>query len=302
KEKPEYNIALINIDSEYIGIDIMEKEKLVFTRGFSYEGKDSYVGKNAVDEIKKSIATCRKERKLNVDKIFISGAKNRIKVIEPILKEELGIPIDLIEQARNVELDKSIETDLAEASFIELIGLSLKNKDMKINLLPESMIEDNQLRFLKKSLMKTFALLISIILIFSGIIVKKIFDKSRYLLLLNSRIKAIEPKVIKTRRMRENIKIIKNVIRKKPLAIDIITEIYKITPQGITFNLLDYKSDKSLILRGDAPSLDSIIKFISILEKSQYFEDVKIKYTRKRSAAGTQLTDFEIICLLSKVK
>jgi len=63
--------------------------------------------------------------------------------------------------------------------------------------------------------------------------------------------------------------------------------------------MVDYESKKSLILRGSASSLSSIVGFISILEKSDYFESVKIKYTAKRKTSGKELTDFEIVCLLS---
>ena len=297
KEKTTFvSVVLLNIDSKYINIDIIQRGKLVFTRAFFYSER------SLIEEIKRTIAAYRKERNLNIDKIYLSGADNKIREIESILKEEIDVPLEQITQTRDIEFDKSGETDLGETSFIELIGLLLKNEDINIDLLPENMKKENESRLLKKNLLKTVVLLACIILIFSGVIAKNIFGKSRYLLLLNAKIKAMEPQVIKAKRIREDIKIIKNEIQKRPLTIDIFSEIYKITPKDITFNLLNYESSKSLILRGNASSLDEIIKFITILEDSPYFENVKIKYTAKKSITGKQVTDFEIICLLSKVK
>ncbi len=294
----DVNTALINIDAGYIDIDIVKKGNLAFARGFSYRVES----KNAIAEIKKSIATFRKESSLDVDKIVISGANNKVNELEPHIKEELGIPLEIIDQTKNIELHKTPDTDLGNTSFIELIGLSLKNGDMKINLLPESMIEANELYFLKKILARTAVLLTCIILIFSGLITEKLSDKSRCLSFLDSKLSLMEPTVTKAKRMKKDIKIVKEEIQKKPLALNIITEIYKITPGGVKFNMLDYRSNRSLILRGNAPSLDDVIKFISILEESQYFENVKMKYTTKRTVRDKRITDFEIVCMLSKVE
>ncbi|MBL7156749.1 MAG: pilus assembly protein PilM [Candidatus Omnitrophica bacterium] len=301
KGESKNNIALINVDSTYIDVDIIEKGKLAFTRAFTYSKVEMPFNKDTLDEIKQSIETYQKEKKSTVEKVIITGARNIVKAIEPVLREELGIPLEVIDQSKNITLDKNVEASLGDTSFAGLVGLCLKDKEMEINLLPVNMIEDNELAVLKKNLSKTLILLSCVALIFFTIIAKKIFDKSRYLGLLNSKIKTMEPKVKKAKRMREDIRIIKNVVQKKPLAIDVVAEIYKVTPGGVTFNLIDYESDRSLALRGTAPSLDAVIKFITILEKSQYFENVKVKYTAKRSISGSQVTEFEIICQLSRV-
>ncbi|MFH1593489.1 MAG: pilus assembly protein PilM [Candidatus Omnitrophota bacterium] len=302
KEAGEANVALINIDTAFVDMDIIEKGKPAFTRSFAYTQAGLCAGGQALEEIKRSIITYQRERKLEVGKIILSGATNRVKEIEPILNTELGLPVEVIEQERSVALDKSITADLAGSSFIELIGLSLRGKEMKINLFPESMIEDNKLQVLKKSLLQVLTLAVCLGLVLVGVASKNIFDKSKYLAEIRSKRKTIEPKVLEAKRMREDIKLIKSVVEKKPLAIDIIAEIYKVTPGGITFNLVDYESERLIILRGSAPSLDGVIKFIKILEASPYCENVKMKYTAKRAVGAKQLTDFEINAELSKVR
>ena len=291
--------AVVNISSGYIDIAILENEKLVFTRAFSYGADDAYTSTDSIDEIKKSIATFEKEKNKKVQKIITSGGENKGRTAEEVLRKEFDIPVKFIPQDEGIKVDSSSDADLKEVSYVELIGLSAKSKSIKINLLPEDMIQDNEFRIFKKSILKTTILLGCIVLIVLGIFIKKIFDKSKYIALLDAKITAMEPEVIRTRRMREDIRIIKNVIQKKPLAIDIVGEIYKIAPTDITFNMVDYESKKSLILRGSASSLSSIVGFISILEKSDYFESVKIRYTAKRKTSGKELTDFEIMCLLS---
>jgi len=243
--------------------------------------------------------TFQRERATNIEKILISGAQVGVGEIEPVLREEIGLQLEVIEQARGIQISKRMPADLDETSYIELIGLCMKHEEMKINLLPQSMAEDKEFMFLKKSLTEIGIFCIAILLVLGGSVVKKIIDKAHYLGLLNSKIEAMEPQVTKAKRMREDIKIIKSVVQKKPLAIDVLSEIYGITPAGINFNLMDYESGKSLVVRGHGPSLDSVITYMKTLEDSRLFESVKVKYTAKRATRDSELTDFEMVCILT---
>jgi len=302
KKKAAACEAVINVDAGYVDVDVVEKDKLVFTRAFSYGGGDSSIGKNVIDEIIKSILTCERERNVNVGEIILTGAENKLRELEPLLEKAFELPLRIKAQTTNIELDKNVPVDLGTESFVELIGLSTKYRDMEINLLPKTMVEDNQLRILRAHFANMLILFCCVILIFFGIAAKKITDKARYLKKLNSEILAMKPKVEKAGRMREDIEIMEDVIQKRPLAIDVVAEIYSLTPKGITFNLMNYESGEALLLRGNAPSLEAVIGFIKTLEESKYFSNVKVKYTSKRDRADRGLTDFEVICILSRMR
>lgn len=302
KKEINTNAALININSEYVDMDICENGNLIFARAFSYEPLGPDPARKIADEIKKSITIYQKEVNFKIDKVFVSGRTDKIKMIESILREEANVSIELVSQGEKIELAENAESALNEASFIGLIGLSLEAGEVRINLLPEKMKEDKEFLSFKNAVRKTLILLGSVILVFAGVITQKIVDKSMLLRALNLRIKSMAPRVVKAKKMREDLKIIKGEIRKKPLAIDVLSEIYKITPRDINFNLLDYESGKSMVLRGNASSLESVVKYIAVLEDSRYFENAKLKYTTKRSRKAAQKTDFEIVCILSKDK
>ena len=302
KERQTQNIAVISVDPGCVDIAIAEKGKLAFTRAFSQVSGDKDSARKTVEEIKRSVATYKKENNSKVEKIIISGAEKSAKEIAPLLKEETGIEVESVTQTGGIEIEKNVDADLKEISFIELIGLLRKRRDIRINLLPEKLIEKNELGRLKKILVRTMILAGCITLVFLSIIAQKIFNKSRLLSAFNAKISAMAPEVTSAKRMRDDLKIIKSEIRKKPLAIEVLSEIYRVTPSGITFNLVDYESGKALVLRGAAPTLDSIIKFITIVENSHYFENVKLKYTAKRTTTGREVTDFEILCLLSNIR
>ena len=301
-DKAAGNVAVINVSSSYVDLDILEKDKLVFTRAFSCGAGDLYAVEDVVREIEASITTCKKEIKLNLDKLVLTGAESRVIALEAVLKNSVGIPIETVPQDGGFKISAKSTADLTADSFAGLIGLCLKAKDMDINLLPVGMIEKNELKIIKKSLSNTLALFLGIAILFLGITGKIMLNRIRQLEDINAKISSMEPTVLKARKMKEDIKIIKSTVMKKPLAVDLLSEIYKITPEGIVFDMIDYESDKFLILRGSAGSLDSVIQYIKALETSDYFESVKMKYTAERFSSGKSSTDFEIVCELSNVE
>jgi hypothetical protein len=66
--------------------------------------------------------------------------------------------------------------------------------------------------------------------------------------------------------------------------------------------MLDYEKGKTVTARGSASSLGDVFKYVTVLEKSPYLESAKVKYASKRITAGKEFADFEIVCILSKIK
>ena len=64
---------------------------------------------------------------------------------------------------------------------------------------------------------------------------------------------------------------------------------------SISFNGKDY-----LVLRGVSNNMPAVFTFVSALEESEYFQNVKTKYATQRKAKGREVTDFEISCLLEQ--
>jgi len=296
------NLALVNVDSSYVDMDIIEKGKLIFARAFSYDPAQEGVVRNIADEVRKSIAIYQKERNVKIDKILITGAEEQTRLVEAALKEEAGDSVERIAQTEGIELAENADKAMGGNSFVELIGLLLRSGDAKINFLPQRMKDDKEFLIFRSAVTRTLVLFAFVATAFIGILGQKLFEKHTILRRFNTEIKTIEPRVEAANKMRADLKIIKKDILRKPLAIDVLAEVYRITPTDISFNLMDYDTGKSLVLRGNGPSLDGIIRYISALEASGYFENVKLKYTTKRSFRGREKTDFEVVCLLKNGK
>ena len=99
--------------------------------------------------------------------------------------------------------------------------------------------------------------------------------------------------------MSKEIDLVTSKIAERPLAIDLTAEIFKITPSGVTLNMMEYESNKMFTLRGAAPNLSDVFKYVTILGKSPYFKNVKVKYANKRVSQASGMADFEINCMIS---
>ncbi len=294
-------ILLVNIDAGHIDIDVVAGNKLIFTRGVLSSLVETIPVERIIEEINVSIAAYRKESGKLIDKVVLSGMPASVDELKTLLAAKVKIPIDVIDQMKGIARRQDAHLELAEASFVELLGLALRYDGADINLLPETAQEEQRLELVKKNIMTGLIVSVLIIVIGFGAILKKLHDKRAYISYIDSALSKIEPQVKTAKAMAREIDLVASKIAERPLAIDLVSEVFKITPSGITLTMMEYESYKTLTLRGTAPNLSDVFKYVTILGKAQYFKNVKVKYANKRTgqAGGA---DFEIICPVSKAK
>ena len=296
------NIMLINLDPDHIDIDVIEGGKLVFTRGVSYGARDPKKLSNISSEINISISTYEKESSKRISRVLLTGGKNEAENCKSVLVKELKLPVEIIDQTRNMPIDESAGIPEKDVSFAELFGLSLESEDVKINLLPANTREEARLAMLKNNLATTMLLFTVFVILVFGLFVKKICDKSAYLAGVKAELRKIEPGVSSTKKMMKDINIIKDMMAKRPLAVEIVSELYTVSTGDISLNTVNFESGKMIAVKGASQSLSGVLKYVDALEGSPYFEGVRVKYANKRMVEGKEIVDFEVDSSLSRLK
>lgn len=293
-------VLLANIDSGHIDVDIIAGDKLVFTRGALCSPENGPAAADRIiKEINVSLAAYKKESKRSVNKIILTGVSSRINELKGLIAVRLNASVEVVDQMHNMPVREGARMECGDASFAELFGLALKNEDVKIDLLPASRREELRLEAVKKNIMIAGAVIILIALTTFIVVMKKLHDKRVYIAYVDSELKKIAPRVKAAKKMAKDIELVTDKLSERPLAIDLVTEIFKITPQSITLGMVEYEERKSVTLRGAASSLSEVFKYVSVLGKSQYFKNVKVKYANKRIGQSLNAADFEIICAIS---
>ena len=155
------------------------------------------------------------------------------------------------------------------------------------------------MELVKKNIITCLIVSALIIVVAFGVILKKLHDKRAYISYIDSELGKIEPQIKSAKRMAKDIDLVTSKIAERPLAIDLASEVFKITPSGVTMTMMEYESNKTVSLRGTAPALSDVFKYVTILGKSAYFKNVKVKYANKRVSQAAETADFEIVCAIS---
>ena len=182
-------MLVLNIDTHYVELDIIEENKLKFTRGIHYSAGEPLTGKNLVNELRISIAAYEKESNNKIEKIVITGISNNAKECQELLANELKLPVKVIEQLNNMPVKGDVQNVANKASFVGLLGLCLGSNEVQINLLPEDIVRNNRHKAWQNDFTLTLVLSALILLGTSGVVAKQLYDKQKYLAYINMEIK-----------------------------------------------------------------------------------------------------------------
>ena len=296
------SVMLVDLDQGRIDIDVIEENNLVFTRGAACSANDTERIEKIIQQIKISISTYQKELARIVSRIILTGAKPEIDRCCPALSAGLKLPVGVIDQTNNIPINEDVKTPQEETSFAELLGLALRSDSIKINLMPEDAMEDARIANTKNTLIATILLMALLATLVFGLLIKKAHDKYVYLASISGELKKMEPDIAVAKKMMKDVSVTRQIMARKPLAVDVFIEACGITPAGMSLSTLDFESGKSLTARGTAPALGDVLRYVTILENSPYFEGVKVKYANKRMSENKEITDFEINVVLTALK
>jgi len=301
-EAEDKKVLLANIDTGHIDINITAGDRLLFTRGVAYTLDKPMSSDRVVEQIHLSMAAYRKESSASIDKIVLSGIPSQAAELKKAVADTVKVSVEVIDQMKTMPVDDESFKTAGETSYIELLGLALKSESPSVDLLPETVQEERRLELIKSNIIIGLAVLTLIIFVAFGTVLKKLHDKNVYISHVNSELAKVEPQVKLAKKMAKTIDLVTSKIAERPMAIDLVSEAFKITPSGISLSTMEYEKGKAVTLRGTAVNLSDIFKYVTILEKSSYFENVKVKYANKRIGQLTDVADFEIICPIAKAK
>lgn len=304
EEEKKATVCLIDIGSSIIEAQVIANGRFCFTRSVSFANPFDLEAR-LVDEIKKSIYTYKKTGQGDeISKFVLTGKRLLVKKDAIMLREAFKIPMVYIDVLKSCpKRDNAVmlkESEIEKESFTAILSLGLNHHRLEANLMPADIQIKKISKVFRESLYIATALFLSVVLGIGGMITKNFVDKAKYLSLLGNRLNEIRPRVEKLTRLKEITQIVKVQLDAEGSSIDVLRELYRKMPPEISLSIFDYEESKSCLLRGTSSKLSDVFKFISTLEESPYFENVKVRYATKRVIRKEEFTDFEIICTLEK--
>lgn len=291
-EKPlNDSVALVDLNQSYLELCVINKQvKITYSRSVLIHDKSEIT-----NEIKKCLEIYNKESKANViSKLLLIAEQNKYKDIASEISAGTNIPAEIINPWQNLPIIyKNVEDNLAS-----IIGLLISEKPTQINLLPEEEKSALNTKLKQKQRNRSIFLLVGLVLAIFLNIIFYINTRSRHLRDLDKKLSLLWPEIDKLSDMQKKLLFVQRQLEQRYAAIQILDELYKITPEGILLNIFIYEKDNQAVIKGAATEMSLVFEYVSILEKSKFLKNAEVRFATKRSAKGQEFTDFEIFCSL----
>lgn len=293
-------VMIVDVDYQLVELVITSREKLLFGRSFrltNYADWETLF----VNEINKTKDAYLKEiSKEAPRKIIFVGPDKIISRCQEIINKQGDIPAEIFSYAAKVKFPKNIADKIlsSDNSFASLIGLGLKDAPATLNLLPRDMKEKENKNLQIKEYFRLASLIAAIILIWAVAIAKNMDNKGKYLQKMRAQLVKISHEAKPLEEIEKKFKILEDKSQRKSSSLDLLHELYQVMPGQISLTNLNYEEDNKVMLRGQTAELNSVLAFVSGLDRSQVFKkfNIKMRYaTQKKTQAG-EVVSFEINC------
>ncbi|MFA6282052.1 MAG: pilus assembly protein PilM, partial [Candidatus Omnitrophota bacterium] len=293
---------VVDVDTIYAELIVISQKKLLFSRSVKL-GPQQTTEQTLADEILKTTNAYVKETNQALpEKIVILANKN---IATHILQNKApAVPIETLDYLSkytwSAGADEKIKT--AGLSVTGITGLTLKKPPFYLNILPGQMKEAEKRALKKKEIIKSAVFVFITFCVLALAITKDINNKKVYRDKLGSELEKISSQAKRLEALEHRFALLEAQGTQRLALLDSLYEIHKIIPQGVLLNSFSYEEKNQIAIRGQTQNLDSVLDFVSYLEKAQAFKDfsVKVRYaTKKRNSMG-EFIDFEIICLNKK--
>ena len=301
-------VNILHVDEYFTDFSIVLKNKVIFIRsipiGISQLKTEKEVFEiKFIDELKRSLeAYLSGDIEISPNMLILTGAEEKLKEIEDLLNRTLHLPIKTLPYINIFDISELARGSIFKArqvSFFDTIAPILNSPEMKIDLIPEEARVRRSIEERGKDLMLTGIFILSIFVTVFFILVSKIYFKGAQLNKFDSKYAVINQEAKKLEKDLNKISLVKNYLNSRGYSLEVLTQLHALVSENIQLSELRYEGDK-IAIKGTAEAMSAVFSFVDSLEKSQYFKEVKTRYTAKRKDGLRDVTDFEIVALTER--
>lgn len=299
--------AIIHIDASFTDFIATDKKGVIFVRSIPIGRQHLFSEQERyqmrfVEEVKKSLETYQAEDIGPLpEEIILTGSAQDGEELQGLLNQILFIPVKFFSYLEYVpmasqELKKSLMA--GQDSFLDVIAPLINPDRAQINLIPEEIKLRKKFEEKSKDLVTSGICVMVILAMLCLSLISNIFFKSSYLIKLSDK---YEPVIEVSRRLESDfsrMRAIKNVLKDRNVAIDILAELYNLIPSDIQLSGIKFTLQGKFSIEGNSRTMGTVFSFIGDMEESEFFKKVESRRTTKRRVDDQEIVDFEIICTL----
>ena len=302
-------VAILHVSDTSTEFLVGLKNKMIFMRNFPMGMKDfSETSReyelNFLEEVKSSLELYHSEDiERNPNQIVITGLTPEIERVKLVLEDALHIPVNTIPYLDNVSVKKDILDSVSKkenVSSIDVVSPLLVLDELNINLVPNEIKLKKKFEARGKELIRMGSLLMTIFVLICAILMSNIYLKGAYLSKISSKYKSSITQAQALKEDFSKIKKVKDYLLARGQSLEILNALYGVIPTDIYLESIKVDEEGGFTIKGTSGSMSTVFTLVADMEKSKYFNNVRTKYTTKRKEDDKDLTDFQIVCTLSK--
>ncbi len=300
--------ALVDVGSRHTtfivvgeGVPIMSRNIPV---GVEHVAADPAALAQIVTETKASIDAFQQETSSRPRSVILTSAHTAIAGLEVSLAEALACKAEVIPYARIVKgvkgLKEQLARDFVDESALDVIATGVMAGKCAADLVPQEIKDQRSIVEKGRETMQAgvFVLLILAFVgagLLSRLYFKDLFLKQNLIGKYSDQKKEVgllENMINKTRSLRD-------YLQARQLPLEAIRELYRIVPDEIYLSSITMDDTGSISLAGISDSMSKVFAFVTALEESPLFENVKTKSTTAKKERSKDVAAFEIVLKLS---
>ena len=308
-ESSDATTAIVHMDTTFTSFIVIQKNKILFFRGISVgaenllEEKEVYSDR-FVDELQKSLESyVMDEAGPKPSQLVLTGVAAETTDLDELFSETLHIPIrhqTYFNHFAISEKAKGVASSSKLVSFFNLIAPLLLFDKMKIDLVSEDRKLKMQLEQRGHEMMKTGILLMVLLGLVFVFVAGKVYFKSTYLSNLKTRYKSVKDDAKLLEQQFLKTQVIKDYLANRGRSLETLIELYDVLPKDVRLSDIKYEDGEKFSVKGTSKTMASVFAFVSNLDKSSKFKNVKTKYVTTRNEDGADVADFEVAAGIRK--
>ncbi len=301
--------GILYIDENFSNFTVSMRNRPIFVRNIPIgaqqmiDGGSEYQLKYA-EEIKRSLESYQSEDiEKNPHTLIVTGAVFELKELEAILNNNMPTPFRITSLYQNIAIsDEAARTaDTAKRfSFLDVIAPLFAWESLKVDFVPEEIKLRRTVEKRARELIKSGILILAAFVLVFSILVSKIYFKGFYLEKLKKEYESQHKEAKTLESAFTKVSIARDHLVNRGYSLETLSALHELIPHDILLNDVQFDMKDKFSIKGTAESMSTVFSFVDSLEKSEYFKDVKTRYTTKRKEDSRDVTDFEIVCVLEK--
>jgi Tfp pilus assembly protein PilN len=302
KESPA--MGLVDFTANAASFIVVSKGTLFFVRNIPIGTKTLSAGGDAAakfqEEFKKSMEAFTQEDGGQPPSLYaVTSGHEAVGAILPSLEAALQVKFKVSPYVNLIKtsggLRKRLTTEFGDDSFLDVAAPASTAGKCEVNLMPDEMIMKKTVERQSREASKAGVSAVIIMVLVGALLMTNIYFKYTFLnknLIQNfapqhSQVKALEEQMGK-------VKLVRGYIQERMVSLDVIHELYNVTPHSIYLNNISMDQDGTIIIDGISDSMSDVFSYVKSLNDSSMFKDAKTKSTATKKDNGKDVAAFQI--------